>query len=48
MAKYIYDSVKKKIQSLVSSAIYLVVTIDETSVCDNTSWIAIHAYVMLN
>lgn len=47
MAEHLYDFVKQRIKTLVSSATYLALTADETSACDNTSWIAIHAYVMI-
>ena len=48
MAEHIYDFVKQKIKSVVSDATFLALSADETTAKDNTSWIAIHAYVMIN
>lgn len=48
MAEHLYDFVKQKNKSLISSAAYWALSADETSACDNSSWIAIHAYVMVN
>lgn len=48
MVEHLYDFVNQRIKTLVSSAAYLAFFADETSACDNTSWIAIHTYVMLN
>ena len=48
MAEHLYNFVKQKIMSLVSSAAYFALLADETSACDNSSWIAIHAYVLVN
>ena len=48
MAEHLYDFVKQKMRSLVSTATFFALSADETTACDNTSWIAIHAYVMVN
>ena len=48
MAEHLYDFVKQKIRSLVSNATFIALSADETSACDNSSWIAILAYVMVN
>ena len=48
MAEHIYDFVKQKIKSVVSDATFLALSADETTAKDNTNWIAVHAYVMIN
>ena len=48
MAEHLYDFVKQRIKTLVSSAAYFALSADETTACDNSSWIAIHAYIMEN
>lgn len=47
MAEHVYDFVKQKIKLLVTGATYFALSANETSACDNTSWIAIHAYVVV-
>ena len=48
MAEHLYDFVKQKKKSLMSNAAYWALSADETSACDNSSWIAIHGYVLVN
>ena len=48
MAEHLYDFMKQKIMSFVSSAAYFALSANESSACDNSSWIAIHAYVFVN
>ena len=48
MAEHLYDFVKQKNKPLMSNAAYWALSADETSACDNSSWIAIHGYVLVN
>jgi len=48
MASHIYDFVKKRMREIIGAATCVALTCDETSIVDNTSWMAIHMYVMQN
>ena len=48
MVEHLYNFFKQKIRSLVSTAMFFALSADETTACNNTSWIAIHAYIMVN
>jgi hypothetical protein len=45
MAEFLYSEVRDTIKVQCSDMPFLVVTCDETTSCDNGSWMSIHAYV---
>jgi hypothetical protein len=48
MAEHMYSCVQDQMKAMIQAASYIAVTVDETSTCDNRSYIAVHVYVMQN
>ena len=46
MVAHIYSFVKEKHQSMIQEASFLALTADKSTSIDNTSWIAVHLYVV--
>jgi hypothetical protein len=48
MAEHMYSCVQDQMKAMIQGASYIAVTADETSTCDNRSYIAVHVYVIQN
>jgi hypothetical protein len=46
MENHMYDIVRRKHRAMLAAASYLSLTVDETTIIDNCSYIAIHYYVL--
>jgi hypothetical protein len=48
MAEHMYSCVQDQMKAMIQAASYIAVTTDETSACDNHSYIVVHVYVIQN
>ena len=46
MVEHIYNSVKDKHKSMIEKVSFLALIADEFTSVDNTSWIAVHLYIV--
>ncbi len=46
MANYMFEQILKQIQTIVTKANFLSLSVDEVTIVDNQYWISVHAYVM--